>query len=144
MGCAIQLPGAWKRIATETDADGSWEAASEDGVETLSVLPMPWHGDAQRTELRLDLDAIVNIRRGVDIDQRGPHVVLSKPELIDDPLYPAELYTTFDPDTGELFATIAAASSKMACVMFLARGDMPAEVFFQHAKAVLRTVVVEK
>ena len=144
MGCTVELPGVWKRIAAEEATDGSWEAESEDGVEGLSVLPMPWKAGEQLTELRLDVDAIVNIRREVDIDQRGPRVVLSAPDITGDPLNPAELYTTLDPDAGELFATMVKASSKMACVMFLARKDASARDFLQHARSVFRTVTVEK
>lgn len=144
MGCSVQLPGSWRRVAGDDASSGSWAAEAEDGAATLSVLPMPWSAADQPGGLREGLDAILDLRRHVDQDERGPRVVLSAKEFVDDPTSPAALYTTFDPAAGELFATMARATPKMACVLLLTGGGADPAELQRHARSVLQTVVVEK
>ncbi|MDI1446050.1 hypothetical protein [Polyangium sp. 6x1] len=145
MGCSVQLPGAWSRTDEEPPADNTWwTAQADDGVEALSVLPLPWHVKVPQSELRLGLDDILEVRRKADVEQRGPGVVQSEREFVDDPISPGALYTTFDPDAGEVWATLVKATPNLACVFLLAQSGVNSKEFLQHAKSVLRTVVVEK
>lgn len=139
-GCSVQLPGSWKRIADPEATGDSWYAEAEDGSAGLSVLPMPGHFDESMSERQADLDAIMNLRREVDPQQRGPRIVLSAPVSVDDSTNPARLYTTLDPDAGEITATMAKASPNMVCVLFLSRGSASSADFLDYAKSVLRTV----
>lgn len=134
-GCTVNLPGRWNQIRDIND-QGDWSAESEDGTQTLNVLPMPWNA----TDIRDGLDAIIHLRRQADVEQNGPGVVLSETEFFNDSAW----YMLSNKGEGRVMATMAKASPKLACVVYLIRNGGNSNDFRQYAKSVLRAVIVEQ
>jgi hypothetical protein len=134
-GCTINLPGRWNRIQTSND-HGYWSTQSEDGTLALDVLPMPWN----TTDIREGIDAILDTRRGVDAEQNGPNVILSKKEFFEN----SGWYVLSNVSEGYAMATMVKVTPKLACALFLSRNGGDDDEFRKYAKSVLQAVTVER
>jgi len=140
-GCSVTLPGKWKREAAAEGSADSWDAENSDKSATLSVLAMQWKPQTPAKEWRPDLEAVLNLRRDAERNESAS-VTFSPIEYIDDAKYPAALFTSLQPNSNERMATMVRASTKQLCVLFLIFDEPDQNVFSNHAKAVLQSVVV--
>ncbi|HRI67357.1 MAG TPA: hypothetical protein PK156_24105 [Polyangium sp.] len=134
-GCTVNLPGRWKRIR-DVDESSAWDTESEDGSYALTVLPVPQNA----TDIQDGIDAILDTRREVDKEQNGPDIVLSEKEVFKD----SGWYTAHNTSKGSFIATMAKASPKLACAVFLWHEGDSLEDFRRYAQDVLQGIRTER
>jgi hypothetical protein len=135
-GCAVGLRGPWS--AVKKSPEGGWTAELADGSEAISVLRVDWRRLEPPSQWRPALDAIVEVRRGVDREQNGPRTVWSATEFFDHATNPGEMYTYEDPNQGACMATLLRASQSHACMFLVWKRAATKNAFLAYARAVMR------
>lgn len=116
--------------------DAHWSTKSDDGTLELDVLPMPWN----TTDIREGLDAILDTRRQVDAEQNGPNAILSEKEFFENSAW----YFLSNASEGFVMVTMAKATPKLACALFLVRNGGNVVEFRKYAQSILKGVTVEQ
>ena len=122
-GCALllgePLAGDWQIVEGDGSEETTWELRGEGPVRTLILHPVVIDNKSPLDEWRLDVGALLNMRREAHQQESEQPLDLSEIEYLPPPAYPGAFYSERYAESGDGTITINRMSRTLECVVFL-------------------------
>lgn len=146
-GCTLPLgqalQGDWQIVEGDGSGETTWELRGQGPVGRLILHPVVIDNKSPLEEWRLDVAALLNLRREQHQEESEVPLDLSEIEYLPPPAYPGAFYSERYADTGDGVITVNRMSRTLECIVFLGEVKGDHQEMAELARPLLRALELD-